>query len=157
MGPFVPANAGAPVDRPPLELPPFVSDLVLWRLDIRSVWSLDHRPGETPLQPATRQLLVFADLMTLRDLRKREDLHRTDVGLLVVVDGDAFENAWGSSCRGSLARWAWRQVSAHEAYYDEARWDGPDGNGGNVVRIRSKALLLWQEPPVSRRSFALHQ
>lgn len=158
MGPFVPANAGAPVDRAPLELPPFVSDLLLCCLDIRSVWSLDHRPGETPLQPATRQLLAFADRMTLRHLRKREDLHRTDVGLLVVVDGDAFENAWGPSClSGSLARWAWRQVSAHEAYYDEARWVTPDANGGNVVRIRRKALLLWQEPLVSRPNFALHR
>src|SRR5690349_2346097 len=118
MGPFVPAKARAPVDRAPPELPPFVSDLLLCRLDIRSVWSLDHRAGETPLQPATRQLLVFADLMTLRDLRKREDLHRTDIALLVVVDGDAFESAWGSSCLGSLASWAWRQVPAHEAYSD---------------------------------------
>lgn len=152
------ANAGAPVDRAPIALQRFVSDILLCCLDISSLWSLDHRPGETPLQAAPRQLLAFADLMTLQHLRKRQDLHRTDVGLLVVVDGDGFENAWGPSClSGSLARWAWRQVSAHEAYYDEARWLVADGDGGNVVRFRRKALLLWQEPLASRPSFALHR
>lgn len=156
MVPFVPVNAGAPLDRAPVELPQFVSDLLLGSLDIRSVWSLDHRPGEAPLPRATRQLLAFADPMTLRHLRQREDLHRTAVSLLVVVDGDRFESAWGPSClSGSLARWAWRQVSPHEAYYDEARWVAPDGDGGNVVRVRRKALLLWQEPLVSRAGLAL--
>ena len=96
--------------------------------------------------------------MTLAHLRKREDLHCTEISLLVVVDGDRFENAWGPSClSGSLARWAWRQVSAHEAYYDEARWVAPDGDGGNVVRVRGKALLLWQEPLVSRANVALYR
>ena len=158
MVPFVPANAGAPLERAPVELPPFVCDLLLGSLDIRSVWSLDHRPGATPLPPAARQLLAFADPMTLAHLRKRADLHRRELSLLVVVDGDRFESAWGpSGVSGSLARWAWRQVSPHEAYYDEARWVAPDGDGGNVVRVRRKALLLWQEPLVSRSGLALYR
>ena len=155
---FVPANAGAPLERAPLELPAFVADLLLGCLDIRSVWSLDHRPGETPLPTAARRLLAFADPMTLRHLRTREDLHRTEISLLVVVDGDRFENAWGPSClSGSLARWAWRQVSPQEAYYDEARWVAPDGDGGDVVRVRRKALLLWEKPLVSRPGLALYR
>ena len=66
---------------------------------------------------------------------------------MVVVDGDGFESAWGP-CRlsGSLSRWAWRQISAHEAYYEEARWDERAREAGNVVRVRRKALLLWQQP-----------
>ncbi len=59
----------------------------------------------------------------------------------MVIDGDVFESAWGPrKLSGSLARWAWRQISPHEAYYDEARW----AQAGSVVRVRRKALLLWQ-------------
>lgn len=155
MGSFLPTNAGAPLERAPVELAALVADLLLGCLDIRSVWSLDHCPGEPLSWPAARQLLVFADPMTLRHLRQREDLHRTELSLRVVVDGDRFEHVWAPSClSGSLARWAWRQVSAHEAYYDEARWVAPGGAGGNVVRVRRQALLLWQEAPVSRASLA---
>jgi hypothetical protein len=37
--------------------------------------------------------------MTLAHLRKREDLRCREVSLLVVVDGDRFENAWGLCAR----------------------------------------------------------
>ena len=143
MTPFAPPVAS--VDRPSIAPTPFISGLLLGCLEIRSLWSLDHSAGDTCLQPGRSQLLAFADLATLRHLRIREDLHRTDVALLVVIDGDGFESAWGS-CRlsGSLSRWAWRQISAHEAYYEEAR---REDEAGNVVRVRRKALLLWQQPP----------
>ena len=42
--------------------------------------------------------------------------------------------------KATLARWAWRQISPHESYYDESRW----AQHGSVVRVRRKALLLWQ-------------
>jgi hypothetical protein len=145
MTPF--AQPVASVPRSSIAPTPFVSELLLGCLDIRSLWSLDHSPGDTCLHPGRSQLLAFADLATLRHLRMRENLHRSDVELLVVVDGDGFESAWGP-CRlsGSLSRWAWRQISAQEAYYEEARWDQRGHETGNVVRLRRKALLLWQQP-----------
>ena len=147
MTPFAQSVAVASVGGPSIAPTPFISELLRGCLEIRSLWSLDHPAGDTCLQPGHSQLLAFADLATLRQLRIREDLHRTDVALWVVVDGDGFESAWGS-CRlsGSLSRWAWRQISAHEAYYEEARWDERRPETGNVVRVRRKALLLWQQP-----------
>ena len=103
-------------------------------LDIDSLWSLDHAG-------AGSRLLAFADERTLRRLCASEHLHIPDVEFLVVVDGDAFASAWGPSrVSGSLARWAWRQASAHEAYYDESRWSA---DYTSVVRIRRKAFLTW--------------
>lgn len=140
-------NPGASADLAPAPLSRLISYLLVSSLDIRSLWSLEHCPGGTTLQPGRPVLLAFADLAALRNLRKQEDPHRGDVELLVVTDGERFQTAWGASrLSGSLARLAWRQVSAHEAYYDEARWAAGGGPGGEVVRIRRKARLLWPEP-----------
>ena len=89
------------------------------------------------------ELLAFADPGTLERLRKSTDLHRADVDVLIVIDGDRFENAWGQRrLSGSLVRWSWRHVRPAEAYYNESRW--ADQNDGGVVRIRRKAILVWQ-------------
>jgi hypothetical protein len=111
----------------------FAARLAACCLDIRSVWSIEHA------------LLVFADERTLAHLRKCEDLRSADVDVLVVTDGDRFENVWGPHrLSGSLGRWAWQQVSPEEAYYDESRWADAGGQGGRVVRVRRKATLVWR-------------
>jgi hypothetical protein len=111
-------------------------------VDICAVWSIDHEPDESCPGLGHIRLLAFADPATLARLRRRQYLHRPDVELLVVVDGDAVASAWGpGNLSGSLARWAWRQTSAREAYYDECRWSG---NDGAVMRVRRKAFLIWE-------------
>jgi hypothetical protein len=126
---------------PTADIKRFVSSVVVGCPEISSVWSMDHA-GDQPAPTAVQyELLAFADKATLQRLRRSENLQRADVEFLVVIDGDVFESAWGPrKLSGSLARWAWRQISPHEAYYDEARW----AQGGSVVRVRRKALLLWQ-------------
>jgi len=111
-------------------------------LDITSLWSIGHDADDDSLtSERAHPLLAFADNATLHRLRRSEDLHDFDIEFLVVVDGDVFESAWGPSrLSGSLARWAWRRISAGAAFYDESRWAA----GGGVVRTRRKALLVWQ-------------
>jgi hypothetical protein len=132
----------ARVQSAPAELSDFVSRVLTRCLDIRAVWSVGHE--EAAAAHGRHELLVFADKPTLQSLRKSGHLHRADVDLLVVVDGDQFENAWGQRrLSGSLARWAWRQVSPELAYYDESKWAERERDGA-VVRVRRKAVLLWQ-------------
>jgi hypothetical protein len=139
-----------PLQPAPADITAFVSLVLVSCLDIRSVWSMDHCPDESRLTPARHELLAFADASTLQRLRRYEHLHRVDVEFLVVVDGDLFESAWGPrKLSGSLARWAWRQISPHEAYYDESRWAQGDGDAGTVVRVRRKAILVWERSAVS--------
>jgi hypothetical protein len=117
----------------------FVSRILVACPDMRSVWRIDLRPDEERVAPDCCELLAFADPLTLRRLRKLADLHRADVELLVVVDGDAFESAWGPrKAAGSLSRWGWQQVSSIEAYYDRSCWRGD----GQVMRLRRKAVLV---------------
>jgi hypothetical protein len=132
------------VSAPP-DLSAFVSSVLSRCLDIRALWCIrqgEHAAAQAPLE---HELLAFADPLTLQRLRQFDDLHRSDVDLLVVIDGDRFENAWGPrKLSGSLARWAWRQVSAELAYYDESTWGDRIGAPGSVVRVRRKATLVWQ-------------
>lgn len=112
-----------------------VAGLLVGFLDIRSIWSIER-------DCAGVSLLVFADHTTLERLHKCP--RAPGVNLFVVTDGDSVLAAWSASAPpGSLARWAWRQTSTHEAYYDEARW-GTDP--GAVVRVRRRAQLLWSRP-----------
>jgi hypothetical protein len=129
----------------PTEISQYLSRLLARSVDIRAVWSIGDADQAAPARdvPAC-ELLVFADRGTLERLRKSDQLHRSDVELLVVVDGDAFENAWGQRrLSGSLARWQWRQVAPDLAYYDESKWAERVGNGA-VVRVRRKAKLIWE-------------
>ncbi|HEY1289434.1 MAG TPA: hypothetical protein VGF58_13990 [Burkholderiales bacterium] len=127
------------------EMSAFISNVLLRGLEIRAVWSVGHADDDADAAPARSELLVFADRPTLQRLRESARPRRADIDLLVVVDGDQFENAWGERrVSGSLARWAWRQVSPELAYYDESKWAEREGESGAVVRVRRKAILVWQ-------------
>ena len=134
----------------PAEITALVSSVLAGCLDVHAVWSMDRCPDQSRPALARHELLAFADAPTLQRLRKSEHLHRADIELLVVIDGDLFESAWGPrKLSGSLARWAWRQISPHEAYYDESRWSQSDSDTGAVVRVRRRALLVWQASAVA--------
>ena len=144
---------GARLNAPPPEaiFPERVSDwprvarLLATYLDISALWSIGHAPHDTWPPAAGEGLLAFADPATLERLRREGHLDDT-ARLFIVVDGDRFESAWGRErLSGSLARWAWREVSELESYYEEARW----AEAGRVVRVRRKALRLWPGPDVA--------
>jgi hypothetical protein len=128
------------VHRAPAGLSAFLSRVLVSSLEIRAVWS--STDAASGLAAASHQLILFADKPTLLSLRRSGELHRADVELLVVFDGDQFENAWGPQrLSGSLSRWAWRQVSDELAYFDESKWASEDAGG--VVRVRRQAVLIW--------------
>lgn len=119
---------------------------------LRSIWMIGTRANGEVLDspgPFDWDLVAFADMPTLRRLRKATELHRVDVLLRVVTDGDRFEVAWGRlHMSGSLFQWDWCQANGNEAYYSEARWKGRVDTG-NVERTRRKAACVWQPTPVS--------
>lgn len=130
----------------PPEISAFAALLFARCLDIRSVWSIECLDRDRSPDSPCYELLVFADERTLERLRKCDELRRADLEVLIVTDGDRFENVWGPrKLSGSLGRWAWQQVSPDEAYFDESRW-ADAGQAGRVVRVRRKARLLWRSP-----------
>lgn len=124
----------------PKEIAEFIARVRQCCLEVRQVW-LVAQDGAPAVAAPRWELLAFGSSETLKRLRRADNLHRSDIDVLVVTDGDHFENAWGPrQLSGSLARWGWRPASAGEAYYDEAKWAGEDGA---VVRVRRRAALLW--------------
>lgn len=139
------ADARAEVHVKPPGSADFMSRLLRDGIDIEAIWSVGHSAEQGDEEAEEADLLVFADRPTLERLRKCDGLRERDAALLVVTDGDSFEDAWGAEeASGSLARWAWREGSPGQAYYDESRWAEAPDEAGNVVRVRRKALLLWR-------------
>ena len=130
----------------------FVTQLIYRCPAIRSIWTIGERANgglvDSPHQ-LDWDLIAFADIATLHYLRRAADLHRADVLLRVVTDGDRFEIAWGDPERcGSLFGWGWRRTTEIEAYYSEARWARP-AEAGNVERTRRRAACVWPSLPAS--------
>jgi hypothetical protein len=125
---------------------------------MRSIWMIGDRADGDVLDshgPFGWDLVAFADKQTLRCLRNATDLHRVDVLLRVVTDGDRFEIAWGTPhVSGSLFQWDWREATEKEAYYSEARWSEPAGTG-NVERTRRKGACVWRSAPARASRYAL--
>jgi hypothetical protein len=116
-------------------------------LDVTAVWSVGHAASGQESESDGIRLLVFGTRQVLECLRKCDGLHDARVQLLVVVDGDAFVPVWGAHVgSGSLACWAWRQISPVEAFYDESCWSRGADSDGVVARIRRRAFLLWPRP-----------
>jgi hypothetical protein len=129
-------------------LDPFLGRILARCAFLRSMWMIGARAdgGREPGR-LTWDLLGFGDARTLQQLRHATELHRPDVQFRVVLDGDRFQSAWGSKRDyGSLFEWAWRPVSAAEAYYDEAVWAAPV-EAGIVERVRRRAVRLWERSP----------
>jgi len=128
----------------------FVGQLVDRCPSLQSIWTIGDRADGEVLDshgPFDWDLVAFADEPTLHRLRKATDLHRPDVVLRVVTDGDRFEVAWGRRpVSGSLFQWDWRQATEKEAYYSEARWRAPAGTG-SVERTRRRAACVWHCAP----------
>jgi hypothetical protein len=114
---------------------------------VRSIWVIGACADAEMRDAASSfdwELIAFADVATLRALRRATDLHRPDVLLRVVIDGDRFQVAWGPlHMSGSLFQWDWREASERQAYYSEARWTLP-AVSGDVERVRRRATCLWR-------------
>ena len=111
---------------------------------IRSLWLVADCAGEgrhgTRLY--TWDLIAFADPLSLHRLRRSVKLHRADVRVRVLGDGNRLESAWGSEGRhGVLSASDWHESNPGEGTYLEssAPPHGSDGAGR-----RRKALCVWQ-------------
>jgi len=137
----------------PFAIGPFIAAMVAWCPAIRAIWCIGDFADTPP--SGTRglwDLLAFANPHTLLQLRLATTLHRQDVCLRVVTDGDRVHSAWGNAPEdGSLARWEWAESGAGDAFYSEARWAEPQLSGV-VERVRLRALCLWREDAPRHRA-----
>ncbi len=98
----------------PEELGMYVDALAKKHDGVDQVWILG---GPGPADPQAKwELLLFADERRLEAIRADSGARRGDVDLLIVVDGDRFESAWGGR-RARLSDLRWRLDGAQAATY----------------------------------------
>jgi len=107
---------------------------------LRAIWRVGQ-PANAKTELASLfvwDLIAFGDPLALHRLRQAPHLHRQNVRLRVVTDGDRFQSAWGIEQSGSLARWEWAQTNAGEAYYNDFAVPAERSS-----RLRYRAVRLW--------------
>ena len=128
------------------EIDAFIAELLACCPMIRSIWLVADSANAGPhaLRLYTWDLIAFADPLTLHRLRKAVRLHRRDVRLRVLGDGNRLENAWGSEGRHAvLLASDWQPSSPGEGFYMES--DAPTEKlRGADHRTRRKAICVWQ-------------
>lgn len=98
---------------------------------IEEVWLLRPRVNDEQRRGSDWDLLAFADEAALAAIRANPSIHRGDLHLTIVTDGDRFETAWGAPRSGRLSSIRWRVEDLHSATYVE------DGTArAAAVRVR---------------------
>lgn len=110
-----------PISTKPVQLPEELGmyvDRLRQRIpQIDEVWLLGPRVNDDEHRGHDWDLLAFADESALEAMRADASLHRDDLHLNVVTDGDRFEPAWGSGRPGRLTELDWRVEDLHSASY----------------------------------------
>jgi predicted nucleotidyltransferase len=93
---------------------------------ISSVWLIGSRARHTERPESDWDLLAFADHDSFTAMRRDGDLRAPGIDLLIVIDGDRFDQPWideGYSIAkfGYLSEWRWTQISRTDAKYIDSR------------------------------------
>jgi hypothetical protein len=93
---------------------------------VSSIWLIGSRASCTERPESDWDLLVFADYDCLAAMRGDAGMRAPGIDLLVVTDGDRFEQPWideGYTVAkfGYLSNWRWAKTSQTEADYHDSR------------------------------------
>jgi hypothetical protein len=118
----------------------FVGAVVSCCPGLQAIWRVGQAASgaATSYSSFTWDLIAFGDAAQLQRLQGAVHLHRSDVRIRVVTDGNRFESAWGAGRRGSLDGWEWMRTAPGEAFYSDFRTGAEDRQ-----RLRYRAVRLW--------------
>ena len=104
---------------------------------VDEVWLIGERANGSADPDAVWELVVFADPGSLKTLRDSPERHRSDVVMLVVLDGKRYAAAWGENIEGRLGDIGWRLVDPQRATYEVPPAGEPAGEGPfEAIRVR---------------------
>jgi hypothetical protein len=102
---------------------------------IEEVWLIGAHANGTGSRDSDWELLIFADEEVLAALRSEAQWQRSDVSLLIVVDGEHFEKVGDDARRSSLASIEWYLRDPQSATYRASSSAG-GAQTLNAVRVR---------------------
>jgi hypothetical protein len=114
-----------------------------------SVWLIGSRANGRASQESDTDLLVFGS-PAFSEAARANLPREVAVDVLVVTDGDKFEDVWMPKT-GSLTQWGWKQ-GAGATTYKGTKWlpDPPEdampgANTGTPIERIEQAICLWSE------------
>ena len=124
----------------------YVQRLVSAYPEITLIWLIGSRANNKAREDSDWDFFVFANQQVLADLGNNLEFHRSDIDLLVIYNGDDFQEPWGEKPKhGSLTEWKWRKVSTGFAQYKGTK--GKDGwvfGDDTVTETRiENAIKVW--------------
>jgi len=129
------------------EIVPYVKQLMSAFPGIQSIWLIGSRANENYRIDSDWDLLAFSDGRTFSKMKQDRSLRNPDVDLLVVYNGNDFEEPWPVTTEarpnpkgGSLQSWKWHKQSETKATY-RATKDLEDGKF-DIIENR-KAIRIW--------------
>ena len=126
-----------------LKIDNFVLEIAKAHPGIREVWLIGSRANNQARPDSDWNLLVFADDDAFQQLGKNIQFRRADVQLLVVCDGEKFQEPWGDNPKqGYLSEWEWTKISDREAQYCGIKW-AQEEKGGQTALELCRAIRLW--------------
>lgn len=100
---------------------------------LTEIWLIGSRANDTASENSDWDFIAFSTSA----LDMPEELHKPDVDLLVIYDGNSFSNAWGDKKSGSLSVWQWQPASEIRATYQGEKWT-PDENEDSNCTAKSQ-------------------
>ncbi len=126
-----------------LNIAEYVAQIASACPEVEEIWLIGSRANGTERPGSDWDLVVFGRAGSLNCLKKRRELHRSDVDCLVMTDSDQFVSAWGPDRKsGSLSGWEWARVAAGQVEYTETKGRGT-GDSFNVVLNRKNGVRVW--------------
>ncbi|MFT6288373.1 MAG: putative nucleotidyltransferase [Alcanivorax sp.] len=120
---------------------------------LQEIWLIGSLANGTERVDSDWDLLVFSDQAGYKQLQMRPDFKRENVDLLVVFDGENFEEPWPDHYEnrksGTLTGWCWKRTGKTSATYESTKFI-PDedcepwfkGLGTSVTKILDGVRLL---------------
>lgn len=102
---------------------------------IDEVWLIGAHANDTGSRDSEWELLIFADEAVLDALKSEAQWQRSDVSLLIVVDGEHFEKVGDDAGRRNLASIDWHLQDPQSATYRASSSAG-SVQTFNAVRVR---------------------
>lgn len=113
----------------------YIDQLISEHASIQSIWLFGSRINGTSRPDSDWDFLIFGTQETLDKLRQHPELKQPNIDLLIVYNGDDFEEPWPDLAEknkpksGSLIEWRWTKINDYIAHYEGTK--GFEGSNGN--------------------------
>ncbi|HYT53512.1 MAG TPA: nucleotidyltransferase domain-containing protein [Verrucomicrobiae bacterium] len=131
-----------------MDIDSYIQRIISLGIAVDEVWLLGSRANRTERKESDWDLFLFTDAAGLSCLTSNNYLKDDRVDLLVVYDGNNFEEPWptiqAKAKSGNLRDWVWSRLSDDEAEYKTIKSTPEWYKNNQAIETKIfKARKLW--------------